>query len=184
MSAVIAYHHTRDLPSWGNCASRRRHGCLPQASVSPPIEKVSANDGHNWSDTPAELSAPRIAWESQVLSGNYWDSYSRGRFPRAFRLLLPRFVHRHRDGLSVGDLNEITHGHAIEVARVACLDRRCLPCRPCSVTVPAALSMPVMVATMVVTRAPAPAGFSPSLARAASSATVAPGVAVPGFFTS
>ena len=47
----------------------------------------------------------------------------------AFMLLLPRFFHRDRDGLSVGDLNEITHGHAIEVARVACLDRRRPTCR-------------------------------------------------------
>src|SRR5882724_1850905 len=59
-----------------------------------------------------------------------------------------------------------------------------LPVGPCSVTVPAALSMLVMVATTVVTRAPAPAGFSPGFARAASSVTVAPAVVVPGFFTS
>src|SRR5262245_57079431 len=44
-------------------------------------------------------------------------------------LLLPRFVYRDRDSLRVGDLNEITYGYTIEIARVACLDRRCSPCR-------------------------------------------------------
>src|SRR4030095_4966689 len=50
-------------------------------------------------------------------------------FPRALILLLHGFVHRDRNGLGVGDLHEITHAHAIEVARVACLDRRRLSCR-------------------------------------------------------
>src|SRR5262245_55180761 len=48
---------------------------------------------------------------------------------RTFMLLLPRFVYRDRNSLRVGDLNEITYGYTIEIARVACLDRRCSPCR-------------------------------------------------------